>query len=232
MAPAVYGQESSSAPVPEPEPLGWRRFSFGGRLNGLPFNVLNNKDVNLTPANSTASYAYDTTNSYLQIEFGPSLEFRVTRNFALSAEFLYHRLNYNMTDTITADGNVTTVSEQTSARLWDAPVMVRWRGLAETGFLSHLYFAGGGELRNVSHIRTSNLTTLPDGATSSDNIATVPSKRDLMGAVVGVGMRFVDDFGIKLTPEMRFTRWMGETFDNESTRSRRDELLIGIALTF
>ncbi|HVP47130.1 MAG TPA: hypothetical protein VMT32_11125 [Bryobacteraceae bacterium] len=218
--------------MPEPEPLGWRRFSFGGRLNGLPFNVLNNKDVNLTPANSTASYAYHTTNSYLQIEFGPSLEFRVTRSFALSAEFLYHRLSYNMTDTITADGNVTTVSEQTSARLWDAPVMVRWRGLAETGFLSHLYFAGGGELRNASHIRTNNLTTLPDGATSSDNIATVPSKRDLMGAVVGVGMRFVDDFGIKLTPEMRFTRWMGETFDNESTRSRRDELVIGIALTF
>jgi len=25
---------------------------------------------------------------------------------------------------------------------------------------------------------------------------------------------------------------MGETFDNESTRSRKDELLIGIALTF
>jgi len=231
LAPAAYGQESSSAPVPEPEPLGWRRFSFGARLNGLPFNVLNNKDVNLAP-NSTTTYAFHTTNTYLQIEFGPSVEFRVTRRFTLCGELLYHRLNYTLTDTFTADGNVTTITEQTSARMWDAPVMLRWRGLSESGFLSHLYFAGGGELRNTAHIGTTNTTTLPDGVTSSNNIPTVPSKRDLAGVVAGVGMRFVDDFGIKVTPEMRFTRWMGETFDNESTRSRKDELLIGIALTF
>ena len=218
--------------MPEPETLGWSRFSFGGRLNGLPFNVLKNKDENLTPAKSTQSYAISTTNTYLQIAFGLSLEFRVTRSFTVSGEFLYHRLNYTKTDAITADGNVTTITEQTRATLWDAPVMLRWRGLSESGFLSKLYFAGGGELRNVSHIRTSNQTTLPDGSTTSDNIAAVPAKRNLAGAVVGVGLRFVDDFGIKLTPELRFTRWMGATFASDSTRSRRDELAIGIALTF
>ena len=45
-------------------------------------------------------------------------------------------------------------------------------------------------------------------------------------------MRFVDDFGVKLTPELRYTRWRGATFDSDSTRMRRDELVIGIALTF
>ena len=232
LAPPVYGQEASSAPVPEPEPQGWRRFSFGGRLNGLPFNVLSNKDENLTPANATASYAFHTSNTYLQIAFGPSLEFRVTRAFTLSGEFLYHRLNYTKTDTITADGNVTTVSEQTRATLWDVPVMLRWRGVSDSGFLSKLYFAGGSEVRNASHIATSNQTTFPDGTMTSNNTATVPSKRNLAGAVAGVGLRFVDDFGIKLTPELRYTRWMGATFASDSTRSRRDELVIGIALTF
>jgi hypothetical protein len=45
-------------------------------------------------------------------------------------------------------------------------------------------------------------------------------------------MRFVDDFGVKLTPELRYTRWLGATFNSDSTRSRRDEIVIGIALTF
>lgn len=111
-------------------------------------------------------------------------------------------------------------------------MMIRWRGLAETGFLSHMYFAGGGAIRSVAHIGTSNQTTDPSGATSSNNIPAVPSARNLPGAVGAVGMRFVDDFGVKLTPELRYTRWLGATFDSDSTRSRRDELVIGIALTF
>jgi hypothetical protein len=95
-----------------------------------------------------------------------------------------------------------------------------------------MYFAGGGAVRNVSHIRTSNLTTLPDGATSSDNIPAVASARNLPGAVVAVGLRFTDDFNIKVTPELRFTRWLGSTFASDSTRTRKDELVVGIALTF
>jgi hypothetical protein len=232
MAQAAYGQESSSVLVPEPESTGWRRFSFGGRLNGLPFNVLNNHDVNFNVTAANQAWSVSTTNNYLKIAFGPSLEFRVSRRFTLSGEFLYHRLNYTQTSTITVDGNITTITGQTRATLWDAPMMVRYRGLAETGFLSHIYFAGGGAVRNVAHIQSSNQTSYPDGATSSNNIATAPSTRNLPGAVLGMGLRFMDDFGVKLTPELRFTRWMGETFASNSTRSRRDELLIGIALTF
>lgn len=229
---AVYGQESSSAPLPEPESTGWRRFSFGGRLNGLPFNVLSSHDVNFNVAATNQAWAITTTNNYLQIAFGPSLEVRLFRGFSLCGEFLYHRLNYTKTSTATVDGNATTITEQTRATLWDAPMMIRWRGLAETGFLSHLYFAGGGAIRSVAHIDTSNQTTNPDGSTSSNNIPAVPSARNLPGAVGAVGMRFVDDFGVKLTPELRYTRWLGATFNSDSTRSRRDEIVIGIALTF
>ena len=231
-APAVCGQESSSAAVAEPESTGWRRFSFGGRVNGYPFNVLQNHDVNFNVTATNQAWAISTTNNYLKIAFGPSLEVRLFRGFSLCGEFLYHRLDYTKTSQVTVDGNVTAITEQTRATLWDAPMMVRWRGLAETGFLSRLYFAGGGAIRDVSHINTSNQTTYPGGATSSNNIPAVPSARNLPGAVAAVGMRFVDDFGVKLTPELRFTRWLGATFDSDSTRSRRDELVVGIALTF
>jgi hypothetical protein len=230
--PAIYGQESSSTPLPETSPSSWRRLSFGGRLNGLPLNVLNNKTVSLAPANTTQSWDISTSNNYLQIAFGPSLEFRLTSKLTLSGEFLYHRLNYTKAATVTDGSDTTGITEQTRATFWDAPVMLRYRGLRESGFLSKLYFAGGGAVRNVSHIQTSNQTTYPDGATASNNTPAVPSARNLSGAVIGVGLRFVDDFNIKLSPELRYARWMGATFASDSTRTRRDELVIGIALTF
>jgi hypothetical protein len=232
--PAVYGQESSSssAPVAEPQSTGWRRFSFGGRVNGYPFNVLNNKDVNFNVTALNQAWAVSTVNNYLKIAFGPTVEVRVFRDFSLCGEFLYHRLDYTQTAQITVDGNVTAIVQQTRATMWDAPMMIRWRGLAETGFLSHLYFAGGGAIRNVSHINSNTQTTPPGGTTTTSNAPATPSARNLPGLVAGVGLRFVDDFGIKLSPELRYTHWLGATFSSDSTQSRRDELVVGIALTF
>jgi len=233
LAPAVYGQESSSSvPVPEPESTGWRRISFGGKVDGYPFNVLNNHDVNFNVTALNQAWAVTTTNNYLKIAFGPTVEVRLFKGFSLSGAFLYHRLDYTQTAQITVDGNVTAIVEQTRATLWDVPLMVRWRGLADTGVLSHIYFAGGAAIREVSHINSNTQTTPPGGPTTTDNTPTVPSARKLPGLVGGVGMRFVDDFGIKLSPELRYTRWLGATFDSDSTRSRRDELVVGIALTF
>jgi len=232
IAPAVYAQMSSSAPVPENGPSGWRRLSFGGRLNGYPFNVLNNKDISSTPANTTQTQSISTTNNYLKIAFGPTLEFRLNRKFTLCGEFLYHRVNYTKTATLTDGSDTATATEQTRATFWDAPVMVRYGSLSDDGFLSKVYFAGGGAVRNVSHIRTSNLTAYPDGITASNNTPAIASTRNLPGAVLGVGLRLVDDFNIKLSPELRFTRWMGATFASDSTRSRKDELVLSIALIF
>jgi len=226
---AIYGQSSSSVPVPEDNPSGWKRFSFGARVNGYPFNVLNNKDVNIAPANSSQTWAISTSNNYLKIAIGPSLEFRITRKFTLAGEFLYHRLDYTKTTTIN-DG--TGITEQTRATFWDVPLMLRYGNLSDGGFLSKMYFAGGGAIRNVSHIQTSNQTTFPDGVTASNSTPAVPSARNLPGAVIAMGLRLVDDFNIKLSPEVRFTRWIGATFASDSTRSRKDELVIGIALTF
>jgi len=232
LTPAIYGQVSSSAPVPEDAPSGWRRVSFGGRVNGYPFNLLNNKDVNLSPANTTQTWAITTSNNYLKIALGPSLEFRLTRKFTLCGEFLYHRVNYTKTATVTDGSDTTAITEQTRATFWDAPVMLRYGSLSESGIRSKLYFAGGGAVRNVSHIQTSNQTTFPDGATASNSTPAVASARNLPGAVLGVGLRLVDDFNIKLSPELRFTRWLGATFASDSTRTRKDELVVGVALTF
>src|SRR5258708_7716165 len=229
--PAIYGQVSSSAPVPDEMPSVWRRLSFGGRVNGYPFNLLNNKDVSLTPANTTQSWSITTSNNYLKIALGPMLELRLTRRFTRCGDFIYHRVNYTKTATVTDGVDTTGITEQTRATFWDAPVMLRYGSLRESGLMSKLYFAGGGVVRNVSHIQTSNQTNFPDGATASNNTPAVPSARNLPGNLVAMGLRLVDDFNIKVTPELRFTRWMGATFASDSTRTRKDELVVGIPLT-
>jgi hypothetical protein len=195
--------------------------------------VLHNKDVNLTPANTTATFAISTSNTYQKISYGPTLEFRLFGKFAVNGELLYHRMSYTQTTQITdtVNGN-TGITENTRATFWDLPVMLRYRGLRESGLLSKIYFAGGGELRRATHIGTSTVTNLPNGTSTSSNVPTAPSRRDLPGAVVGVGLRLVDDFNIKLTPELRYTRWMGATFDSYSTRSGRNQVEVGIAITF
>src|SRR5579872_661846 len=131
--PALHGQESSSTPVPEKEGTGLRRLSFGGRVNGYPFNLLHNHDVKLTPS-STVTTTISTSNNYEKISFGPSVELRLTHKFAVNGELLYHRLNYTQTTQIsdTVNGN-TGITENTRATLWDIPVMLRYRGLRESG---------------------------------------------------------------------------------------------------
>ncbi len=234
MMPAMYGQESSSTPVPEVQSTGWKRLSIGFRVVGYPFNVLDNKDQTIYQTFPAATFAISTSNTYMQVGVGPSLEYALFGKFSLAAELAYHRVDYSKVTEITLTSNSaeTGITETTSSRLWDAPFFLRYRGFRESGILSKIYVSAGGELRYPSHIRTSTVTNLPDGTTTSTNNAIIPSTRNLTGAVVGVGLRLVDDFGIKLEPELRYTRWFGETFDSGSTRSRKDQADVSIALVF
>ena len=69
-------------------------------------------------------------------------------------------------------------------------------------------------------------------APSANNQNRAPvDKRTLLGATVGAGFRFVDEFNIKVTPEIRFTRWNGPTFNQDSTLSPRNQLEVGIGFS-
>lgn len=234
MMPVLHGQSSSSTPVPEEKPTGWHKLSIGFRVVGYPFNILDNKDVNITTTSPPATIAISTSNTYLQVGFGPSLEYALFGKFSLAAELTYHRLDYTKTTqtTITSDDELTGITETTSARLWDAPVFVRYRGFAETGIKSKIYVSLGGELRNTSHITSTTVTNFPDGTNTASFAPIAPSIRNLPGVVAGVGLRMVDDFGIKVEPEIRYTHWFGETFDSGSTRSRKEQVDLSVALVF
>ena len=65
-------------------------------------------------------------------------------------------------------------------------------------------------------VRTTNNITNADGTLENNQIRAQVSKRTLIGATVGVGFRFIDEFNIKVTPEVRYTRWNGLTFGQDS----------------
>jgi hypothetical protein len=157
-----------------------------------------------------------------------------------TAEVIFNRLRYDKVtneywgtdDPTTANDERShyTATENTKARLFDVPVLLH-RNVRATGFLSHMYLSGGVTVRNVSSVRTVNNITNADGTLANNQNRAAVDRQNLIGATIGAGFRFVDEFNIKVTPEVRFTRWNGATFNQDSTVSPRNQLEIGIGFS-
>jgi hypothetical protein len=183
---------------------------------------------------------YTTTSKSFVLGGGLALETPLNRRTVLSAEVIFNRLRYDgVLDQYWGTDDPTTsndershlnAQESTKARLFDVPVLVH-RNMRASGFLSHVYLSAGATARNVSAVRTTNNITNADGTTANNQIQAQVSKRTLIGGTVGVGLRFVDEFNIKVTPEVRYTRWNAETFSLNSTQSPRNQLEIGIGFS-
>jgi hypothetical protein len=221
------------------------RVAIGLRVRYMPvhsFSTMDNGQVLATTTVSKVNYDwnYNTTAKSFPIGGGLSVEAPLTHRFILTVEVLYNRVRYTkVTDTYWGTDDPTTSSdershtkttEDTKARLFDLPLLLH-RNLGASGFLSHLYVSGGPSLRLATTVRTTNNITNADATTANNQTAALLSKRILIGATAGVGLRFIDEFGIRVTPEFRYTRWNGMTFAQDSTRSPRNQLEIGIAFS-
>jgi hypothetical protein len=234
--PAAAEKSSEEAP---------RRVSFGLRVRTLPvrsFSVMDNGHTMNTTTISKTVYDlnYNTTSKSFLLGGGVAFEAAISRRVALTAELLFNRLRYSkVTDTFsgTDDPNTSNderahkiATEDTKARLFDLPVLLHYQ-VGRSGFLTHVYLSGGATARNASSVRTTNNITNADGTLANNQIPAQASKKTLIGATVGVGFRFIDEFNIKVTPEVRYTRWDGLTFGQDSTRSPRNQLEVGIGFT-
>ena len=194
-----------------------------------------------TSGKTVYDWSFNTTSRSPILGFGPALEFQVGKRTTLSAEVLFNRLSYQkVTDAFSGTDDPTTASdersrmtitESTKARVFDVPVMLHYAVSKRPGVLSHLYVSGGVTDRLVTTIRTTNNITYSDGTTSANYDKVQAAKSNLLGAVVGIGFRFIDDVHIRVTPEIRYTRWMGGTFETESTISPRNQVDVGLAFT-
>ncbi|MCX6594501.1 MAG: outer membrane beta-barrel protein [Acidobacteria bacterium] len=242
----VMAQAPPAAPTPEvparsttattatDTPPKVRRFAVGLRVRGLIEDAIGNRTKENALTSPVLANTFTTTSKSAHVGLGPSFEFQLTPKLVLNAELLYLRIRYQqVTEALEGtERKKTTYTENTKASYWDLPVLVRRQGFGDDGWRAKLYVAGGGTLRQVRHIRTGNEYAYYAGNTGYDEQATRPSRRNLVGATAAAGFRLVDDFGVKITPEVRYTRWLGSTFSSGSTRSPRDQVEVGIGFTF
>jgi hypothetical protein len=235
--PSTAAEKTSEAPA--------RKLAIGLRVRSLPVKSFSTMDSGRSLSTTTSSkvnydWNYNTITRSFPLGGGLFLEAPLSRRTLLTADVIFTRLRYTKTtDTYWGTDDPTTSAdershmsamEDTKARVFDLPVLVH-RNLRSSGLLSHFYLAGGATARLVSSVRTTNNIINADATRANNQTAAQVAKRTLIGATVGAGFRFVDEFNIKVTPEIRYTRWNGMSFAQDSTRSPRNQLEVGIGFS-
>lgn len=236
---ALFAQE---APAPQPTKghSFLRRFSPGLRISAMGLDLLETKKTTLSY--TALEYDYSPESKSARVGGGPALEFRATRKMSFSADLLYHRFGYKTTTEIytgvkdtnasTDNRKKTTILEKTRAGFWDVPILVRYSVFNPRNERKKAFVGGGFVLRRVKGIHTATETTNPDSTTCCTETPATPSHRSVGGVIARAGWRLVDDFGVKVIPEIRYTRWLADTFAGPTAPARKGELQILVGITF
>jgi hypothetical protein len=79
---------------------------------------------------------------------------------------------------------------------------------------------------------TTRATTDNIGDVSYNYSLQPPYKRTVLGVTAGFGGQFIDPLGVRVIPEVRYTRWLGLNFDVPAMSSRRDQIEFVFSLAF
>lgn len=222
------------------EPPAERRISVGGRLSILNSAAIS--EGSLVRATSSPAYRTELTTSWTtgRMGGGPAVHLRLNRRLGVSVDLLHRGIGYQQevsttsgTDdtSTTVDERLTTTSESTSADYWELPVMARiYYGRRSRGNWSR-FFGAGFSLRQISDIRTTRETTIA-GESCCDETPASPAHKRSFGLIAGAGVQVMDEIGLKITPEIRYTHWLRHSFDSPPTRSNRNQVEVLIGITF
>jgi hypothetical protein len=202
---------------------------------------------NTTDDNTTEiSTEYQTTNTSQRIGYGLTVQARITNRFYLDVSGLLRRLGYQETTTVSTtviailngstypSTTTTSTHEETNAhRVIDIPFLLRYYGLPKRPRSPRWFLEAGGTWRDATDIHTSMDSTDASGnVTCCTFTPTVPKHSTAIGETVGAGIQFVDEFGIHVVPEFRYTRWVEPIFESLSTTGRLNQIEAVISVTF
>jgi hypothetical protein len=223
-----------------------RRISAGLTLSVLSFSTVQGgtlSNVTTSPPVDALYTSERATGTSQWVGYGATAQAAVTDHFAVNAGVFLRRLGYILTSDIFTgvdnpntsqdDRTHTVTHEHTFAKLIDFPVVVRYytknrHSPGPRGFLE-----AGAALRRVTGIRTSTDSTVNDGTlTCCDTTPARPAHSSLKGIVAGAGLQVIDPVGIRVVPEVRYTRWLGEAFTGYATATRRNQIEIMFSLSF
>ena len=232
----LLGADGESTPL--------RRLTIGIHVMYFPLPPVNGRNVITITENTNPVVQYNYSGSSTSPKWGPGImaEYRLTDHLALAGEAHFHHVDYQMTGQIytgynssTTGGDnrpVTDTTTYSQANFYEYPLLLRYYGFWSHGWKRRIFFTGGVELRHVGKIRTGNDFTYPSGETDYNENPATPNKVNDLGVVGGLGMRFVDEFHIRIVPEMRYIRWQAPTLEGPAFASVVNQLEAGLSLSF
>ncbi len=231
----LLAADDTVPPIGRPS-VGFRVEYYANR----PFGTSTIIGVNSTNPVATSTY-FGTAHS-AKMQFAPSVEYRLTDHLSLGLELHFHPVQFQQTtDYVTGirDPNSSTddrknnhVVESTNVNYWELPLVARYYGLRSSGKFRKVYVLGGGEFRHLGRVRTGTSYSYANGTTDYNEIPAPVNRHNQAGAVVGLGYRVVDALRIKLTPEVRYVRWQGYTFQGPSYSSRQNQFEVSVGLSY
>ncbi len=234
-------EPSQPAPFFQDEPY-IRRFTIGGNASVLILGLLKGDEVKESLSSPPLEIDSKNENKGTLFGGGVSVQFFLTDRYAINADLQLRRPRYKLTttfyegidnpNTIGDDRTATFITEDTRARYWDIPLLIRRYNESRFEDRRKWFYEAGPVLRRVTGIRTSTETEFRNVKNCCDETPATPAHRNIFGAVAGIGLVLKDDFGIKMIPEFRYTRWFGGIFNNRAAQSRRDQYEILFSITF
>lgn len=163
---------------------------------------------------------------------GLTLNARITRSFWVNIGGIYRYAGYDWMYN-TTDANLDAFAERSRIRMIDIPALVRYNG-KKWNPSKHTFYELGGTYRDViSRVTTSDQTDFGGTAGIGPGIpSNTAYHRTSYGATVGAGIIAKDDFGIIVSPEVRYTRWMGDTFASNVIGTQKNQLEITLTFGF
>jgi opacity protein-like surface antigen len=165
---------------------------------GLPLT-----DAFDTARNATTAYESDTKRYII----GPQIELRLPAGFGIELDALYTKLNFSSVGGVA--GSV--VNAVTDADAWEFPLLLKKKfGGANAGVAAARPFVVVG----ASYRRLSDITQVQEFITGNSQTTSSPAelrKKDSTGFVIGGGVEIRALF-LKISPEVRFTRWGTSNF--------------------
>lgn len=254
---ALWGQQPPQEPKPQPkqppplstgavfkEPVYVRRFSAGVTLSVLGLPSMRKDTAFVFTELPPVDAVYNTEDISRRVGFGFNVQGAVSERVAVNAGvFIRPNIGYRrFSDIFEGTDNVNTEEderthinrrEETRFRYYDFPVTLRYYGKDRHDPGPRWFVEVGGALRRVARVRTSIDQQVDDeDMECCDTTPATPARRTIRGVVAGFGVQVIDPVGVRVVPQVRFTRWGADTFEQPSTFTQRNQVEAMISLTF
>ena len=236
-------QAPSRAPASTPAPVPFERFAIGLRMGALITKQVSvGEGTERVLGNPILHFSTSAEAQHHRWVWGGTAGLNVTPRFGVNVDVLRRKLQFEHTVEVEAEdlisGEFSFVSREiirTETRYWEIPVLVRYY-FNGPGQEPRFYLSGGPVFRRVSQARAKSEKFDADFEDDMQGqiTDTTPAiaQDNTTGAAASLGLQIIDDVGIKLELEGRFTRWLSRSVAVGSANSSANQAEIIIGFTF